>query len=758
MAKQQYRAVQSAAKKGSTDVSKTPWPWILLALNPLFIVNGIHTIDFYIKALWISLVLAVTFFMTRNKAADREPWSFNVMEIMWLGYMAWGVLSLFWVESFSLTFERLVYLGYPIGAYVIGKQTYFWRSSKFWDVYAGVALLVGLIGCCMWWFAGTDFGFDWIMSAGRPSSTLSYRAYAGTYMVTTLPFLLWYMFSRHIRSAGHFLFAALSFSLTFLFLVYTRARSGWMGLVACFLVMGVLAILHQIRQREGEKSAKIFEKVIYLTLAGIIALFGIGTAAIITDPVGLLRFSEITLAASVLIAIVAAIAVVVGVVWAFAVNFRHIQKYVPILAIVLLGTAYLSTRNSSEQLKQVDTNVQTLTGTDKESFSKAVSTIFKVIRSGSSDRVAFWQISRRMLFEKSVRGKYEGPNGMPHWVLGVGQNQWPIWVPLYSDILHSLGAEVHNDWIQAFVEGGPIGFFFWIGFTLSLIYYAWRIRDKDISIAVMGCVFAWIFATQSDFLTARIYGALWLGGIAAILWGENKLSGRNIPLFTLGFVRSAYWMRVATGVFFLWLGASYAVTMWADRQIYVALVTRTIPVDRLVAMIFPLDNSAEDQALAATLGGSKPMFDYSDGVGKYLIFSPINDLSRAISISSQRGDLNNQTEAINNVQKKISKEVLKYHPYQFSAMQMLADINFRQKNYPESVKFAKQYLEIRPKDANVWLFTGQVQLAMGDNLGAARSVYQAMQLNPELMAAQQFWQFYIKPESRDAVLKQQSAK
>ncbi len=748
MAKQQYR-VTRVAKKGGSEGVDTPWPWILLALNPLFIVNGVHTIDFYIKAIWISAVLVGTFWFTGRKVREREPLSFNVMELMWLGYMIWGVLSLLWVQSPVLTFERLVYLGYPMGAYVVGKQTYFWRSSKFWDVFAGVALLVGLIGACMWWFAGTPFfGFDWIMSAGRPSSTLSYRAYAGTYMVTALPFLLWYMFSRHIRSAEHFAFVAASFSMTLLFLVYTRARSGWMGFVACILVMAAMTVIYQIRKQHGEEKARRFEKLFYGGLLGVVVLFGLGISLVIMEK-SMVGVSTVMLAIVVGVVFLASIGVLVG---AAILGFKDI-RYKPILLVIAAITIGLSTLSSNDYLLQADTNPQTLYRTGKEDLGSAITTMIKTLRTGSSDRVAFWQISRKMLFEKSVRGKYEGPGGMPHWVLGVGQNQWPIWVPLYSDILHSLGAEVHNDWIQAFVEGGPVGFFFWIGFTLSLIYYAWRARDKDIMIAVMGCIFAWIFSTQTDFLTARIYGALWIGGIAAILWGENKMQ----PVFTLHSLRPVPAMRIAAGVFFLWLGAAYAITMWADRQIYVALVYRTIPVDKLVATIFPLDNTQEDEDLRQSVGDG-PAYDYSWGVGKYLIFSPINDLSRAISTSVQRGDMKNQMEVVNKVQKKISREVLKYHPYQFSALQMLADINFRQNNYEESVKYNQQFLELRPNDYNMWLFLSQTQLAMGDSLNAAKAAYRATELRPDVLMVQQFWQTRFKPEYRDAVLKQRSAK
>lgn len=742
MAKQQSYRVPSKKALSGQDMIEKPWPWILLALNPLFIVNGVHTIDFYIKAIWISFVFVCTFWLTKNKRKTPAPLSFNVMELMWVGYMVWGALSLFWVASPILTFERLVYLGYPIGAYIVGKQTYFWRSTTFWNVYAGVALVVGLIGMCMWMFAGKEFiGFDWIMSAGRPSSTLSYRAYAGTYMVTTLPFLLWFMFSRHIKSQGHFVFAALSFSCTFLFLIYARARSGWMGLAVFLVVMAILTTVYQIRAQFGEEKARDFERILYAGLSGMVVLFGLAIALV------LFNNSFAAVSGILLIVVLVGVALVsLGALGAAVVLGWKDIKYKPALIVIAVLTLAMTPMSSNEYLAKVDTNPQTLAGTGKTDFWEAISTVVETISTGSSDRVGFWQISRRMAFEKSVRGQYEGPGGMPHWVLGIGQNQWPVWVPLYSDILHSLGAEVHNDWIQAFVEGGPIGFFFWIGFTLALIYYAWQGRRSSIMVAVMGCTFAWIFSTQTDFLTARIYGALWIGAIAAIAWGETTMPS----VLRVGNFRPIPILRWASGAFFLWLGAAYAVTMWCDRQIYTALVYGNPPIDRLVAEIFPLDNSPEDQYLKNNTS-PEGLFDYSWGVGKYLIFSPITDLSRAIARMDPTKV--NKPDVINNVQKKISKEVLKVHPYNYSALALLTDISSKQKQLAESIEYNKRYLEIKPNDYNMMMFLSQTQLAHGDSLEAAKSSYRAMQVAPEVLMVQQFWQTRFTPEYRDQVMK-----
>lgn len=706
-----------------------PWAWILLALNPLFIVNGIHTIDFYIKAIWISLIMVLAFLFNKSPKDRRDGLEFNVIDLFFLGYMIWGALALSWSVVPVLGFERLVYLCYPIGGYILGRQTKFWNSTLFWNVFTGTAFIVGLLGVTMWiWggdpngVAGKTFsqmtfkqiiGCDWIMSAGRPSSTLSYRAYAGTYMAMTLPFLLWYMFSSHIKSGKHFAFVGISFVLLFEFLIYSRARSGWMGVAAALPVMGVVYLWQKVII---EKSWKIVDSLI--CFGGII-----GAAIIIKIFKAVMPDS-----APIIFGLLSIVGL--GSIIAFGImqkgNWR--EKWYIGGALVFATCAIMTMLPANPELLKGDQNPQRLEGTGKETLGSAVSTLGALLQSGNSDRLAFWKMSHDMVFNETPGAEYRTPFGLPRWVFGVGIGQFPIYVPLHSDILHSLGAEIHNDWIQSFTELGPLGLFFYAGTMLVFLFYSLKNRHKGLMIACVGGVMAWVFSTMSDFLVPRIYGALWVGGIAAIVCGEAELKAA----ITIAKLHWQPWLRKVAAVFFFWLGAAYFITLWCDRQIYTALVYGKPAVDVLVNSIFP----------------SSTWWSYRWGVGKYLIFSPITDLSRAVA---KQGKTAGNEQIIDNVQKTIAQEVLDMHPTNYNAMALLVDINFKEKNYKEALKYNDAFLKIRPKDQNMWLFKSQTALALGDSLNGAKACYEALKIAPDVLLNQQFWQTRFSETLRNQV-------
>lgn len=640
-----------------------PWVWIFLAINPLFIINGIHTVDFYIKAIWVAVVLAVAFVFHlgwRKGESRPQQVGFTFTELMWLIYFIWGCVALLWSVQPVLGFERLVYFGFPMGGYVLAKRTRFWESSLFWHVYAAVALVVSFIGCMMYYYGGTGgfLSFDWIMSAGRPSSTLSYRAYTSTYLVVSLPFLLWYIFSRHVKNTSDLIFAILSFGLTVAFLFYTRARSGWMGFFASVFAMALL-----------------------------------------------FAFSKK---------------------W----SIEPVRKRMVIFGAALVPILLLAQVSPSKMMLEGDkSNPQKLQGTGKEEVTSALSTVTNVLESGQSDRFDFWDMSRHMLVDSSSRKRMEGPLNMPFWPFGVGIGQFPVYVPVYSNILHLLGAEVHNDWIQVLVESGPIGFVCFTLFMLSMLYYAVSNRQNGLMIASAGAIVAWFFSTQTDFLTPRLYGALWVGAIAAMIYHEAKVP----KVFTLKSFAMPRWAGIAGGLFFVWLGASYYITASLDRMIYTALTQRNPPVDVLVQNLF---------------GDKFPSLKH--GVGKYLIFQPISDLSRAVSVELQKQPNNT---VMQNVQADIARGILQMHPLNYNAYAVLTDVAFRQKKFPESIEYIDKYLEIRPFDANMWLAKSQALLATGKKKESAEAAFTALSYDPESPMVQQFWMTQVPEAERNEIMK-----
>jgi hypothetical protein len=661
-------------------------PWTLIAANPLYIMNGVHTVDFYIKAVYIATVFALTFLFTKSPRKENAPLQFTIPELLWLGYMVWGAIALTWSFNPVLGYERLVYItAYGIGGYILGKQTQFWKSRLFWDVFAATALIVGIINMFMY-FLGDDanlpmrhiqmdkpffdmpwrsiVSFDWIMSAGRPSSTLAYRAYAATYLTMALPFLAWYMLSKHVQTLGRFLFASSAFAATTIMLFHIRARSGWISFFVTFTVLAIIFVMQK-------------------------------------------RWKEV--------------------------------KFLPHTVAILVITAIISFLPPSQDFINKDTNPQKLKGTSKEFTSTALTSMGRVMTSDHNDRFDFWSMSKRIAFEKSSRDKYEHPMGIPAWILGTGIGQFPLYVPMYTPILHNLGAEIHNDWMQSFVELGPIGFLCWNGFMLSLLYFGWRERKNGLMYASIGGVLAWVFVTQTDFATPRVYAAVWVGGMAAMICSEANAA----PVFTLRMPGQA-WLRRLAGVFYIWVAVSWGAMMWCDRQIYVML-TKGEPVDVVTDRLF------------GTVSGQRNWNSIPNVFGKYLIFSPVSDMQRAIQQQTDKLYANPQQNeqmirSMQEIEKRVLKELLVMHPNNYQALGRLSEINFRQGNYKDAYEWINKYLDLKRDDFNLYLFRGQVQLELGDSLAAGKSFYRAVQLGSQQPMVQDFWQRRITRKTQEEVI------
>lgn len=662
-------------------------PWTLIAANPLYIMNGVHTVDFYIKAIYIATVFALTYLFTKSNRKENAPWQFTIPELLWLGYMVWGAIALTWSFNPVLGYERLVYItAFGIGGYILGKQTQFWKSRLFWDTFAATALIVGIINMCMY-FLGDDanvpmqhitlgkpffdlswrsiLSFDWIMSAGRPSSTLAFRAYAATYLSMSLPFLAWYMLSKHVQTLGRFLFASSAFAAATIMLFHIRARSGWISFFVTFAVLAVIFVMQK-------------------------------------------RWKEV--------------------------------KFLPHTVGVLIITAIISFLPPSQDFINKDTNPQKLKGTSKEYTSTALATMGRVLTSDHNDRFDFWSMSKRIAFEKSSRDKYEHPLGIPAWILGTGIGQFPLYVPMYTPILHNLGAEIHNDWMQSFIELGPIGFFCWNGFMLSLLYFAWRERKNGLMFASIGGVLAWVFVTQTDFATPRVYAAVWVGGLAAMICSE---AGAR-PVLSFNLRLPTPWLRRLAGVFYVWVAVSWGSMMWVDRQIYVML-TKGEPVDVVTDRIF------------GTINGDRNWNSYQNAFGKYLIFSPASDMQRAISQQTDKLYANPQQNeqmirSMQDIEKRVLKELLIMHPNNYQALGRMAEVNFRQGNYKDAYDWINKYIDLKRDDFNLYLFRGQVQLELGDSLGAGKSFYRAVQLGSQQPLVQDFWQRRISRKTQEETI------
>ncbi len=604
-----------------------PWPWILLALNPLLIIGGVFHPDPYIKITFIAGVLGLTLLAWPWQAEDRAALRFSIPELCWSGYLLWAALAILWSASPVIAYERWAYLLLPTAGYMIARQVPFWRSGLFWNVFAGVALIVGCIGICMYLFAGTSLGFDWIQSAGRPSSTLSYRAYAGTYLALSLPFLVWLLVSRFARSGVHVALYSLALGATSLFLIYTRARSGWMGALGAVVVMVIAGV--QQRRMGGLKRTSL--------------LAGAAAAAVVL-----------------------------------------------VLALLPPNTKVLKS----------DLQPQRLEGTGKETFVGTLANTFQLVTSGGSDRFGLWGMASDIAFRPTVQGVYTGPLGTPHWVFGTGLGQYPILTAEHGHISYILGAEVHNDWFQAFLELGPLGFLLLVGLAGSSFWYAWKARSKGMMIAALGGVTAWIASTQTDFMTMRVYGVLWTAAVLAMIRSEAAVP--TLVTLPVGMEWRAVGRRIF-GVALLWIAVSYAISMNVDHTLFTALKERNRPL-----------NEVSSEAVAS----------YDAGMGKYLLYTGFSELSNALAGMTTTDPL------VYRLQDSVSHVLLAMHPNDLVALARLREAYARLNDTKKFMEINDRYLQLRPEDADSWRLRGEALLISRDTAAGVQAVEKALSIAP----------------------------
>ena len=89
----------------------------------------------------------------------------------------------------------------------------------------GAGIVVSLIGISEFW--GIDL-VD-IPSNGRPSSTFAYRNFAATYLIAALPIAM--AVTLRAQKTGEYVLGLAASVLMVLFLVYTRSRGAWLGML-----------------------------------------------------------------------------------------------------------------------------------------------------------------------------------------------------------------------------------------------------------------------------------------------------------------------------------------------------------------------------------------------------------------------------------------------------------------------------------------------------------------------------------------------
>ncbi len=115
--------------------------------------------------------------------------------------------------------------------------------------FVGAAAVLALIGLAQ--YAG--WGFLWIPTTGMPSSTLGYRNFAAMYMVLCIP-LGWLLFARSRHRAWIWIWSG-STAFTAAFLIATRARAAWAGLLGVIVLAAAALLVLKLLRRLPDPAA-----------------------------------------------------------------------------------------------------------------------------------------------------------------------------------------------------------------------------------------------------------------------------------------------------------------------------------------------------------------------------------------------------------------------------------------------------------------------------------------------------------------------
>ncbi len=104
-----------------------------------------------------------------------------------------------------------------------------------------VGALVGIVVSLLGILESRGANMSWLISNGRPSATFGYRNFAAAYLVMVIPLSV--CLSLRSKSMFDFRLGVISTGLMTVFLVYTRTRGAWAGLLGSMLIC-VLMVAH----------------------------------------------------------------------------------------------------------------------------------------------------------------------------------------------------------------------------------------------------------------------------------------------------------------------------------------------------------------------------------------------------------------------------------------------------------------------------------------------------------------------------------
>ncbi len=139
------------------------------------------------------------------------------------------------------------------------------------------------------------------------------------------------------------------------------------------------------------------------------------------------------------------------------------------------------------------------------------------------------QTARTLLDARGRREFWRGLPGITDPLLGAGFGNFPIAATPYDQAgrVKTLNWEVHNDYLQAYVDLGMPGAVLFLASFVILVVLAWRGRGRGVLLAA-GVSVTGLSVMQFTVFTMEVVSTqIWIAGVAAIL---NRQSGLRAPL------------------------------------------------------------------------------------------------------------------------------------------------------------------------------------------------------------------------------------
>jgi len=256
---------------------------VLTLIVPLIYIPGVF--DFVrhprLFVIQIGLLLCCGYCFARSK-----PLPLPNKTLLALGaWGTWSLLSSFWatnqVEAMIRAQSLIVFAIIPVILYTISQHVSF---KRIYAVASFAGAIVSMIGICQYF----GWAFSTIPTVGNPSATFGYRNFAASYLVVLLPCTIAFALSeqKKIQQWGWISSA----TLMALFLIYTRTRGAWMGMLIAGLI--TTAFLLYIYSRSKIQQAIITKKRLLLFAIMTLVVCVVGLIPAQMTQTGKFKFDE----------------------------------------------------------------------------------------------------------------------------------------------------------------------------------------------------------------------------------------------------------------------------------------------------------------------------------------------------------------------------------------------------------------------------------------------------------------------------------